>query len=451
MKKKLILLLSFPLILASCQARNNEVPSGEPLPEPSVQIVDTINPKTIYGATSLELAADIENSDGQVTWTSSDETVATVNNGVVSFLDINEKKEVKIKASLQEGIFDEVTYMVNPNPIDIEHSDGYSASNFYSGFSITGNQKVLFRKAASSTFFYQASFKSVLKTGSGWFGFYFYDSSSSPSDALVKIKVEGKPSFKVNGYPYLYVEKGGESSRVALPFDAAFKEDAFSDLGIAKIDSDLYIYGNGGEEYRCVEHFFDIFQGNEEYKVGIFTENFDVTLKNFDVNDDAAIFDEPTKIFLAEKSTTLHVEDLYRLQVRGDRLNIDPAKMTYTSSNNAVASVNSKGVVEALAAGDVTITAKYDNSIEASVNIHIDPKIIIMAFKLDKDNAPITYGNDVSIEDTLGNPIKWNYVGASASANNHMALEAGGYIQNVDSSLCFYQVMPSFPEDSQQE
>lgn len=432
MNKKLILLLSIPLILTSCQAKNKEIPSGEPLPEPEVQIIDNNNIKTIYGASSIELLATTENSNGQVSWSSSDETVATVNNGVVSFLDINEKKEVKIKASLQEGVFDEVTYMVNPNPLDIENITGYNPSSFYDGLSITGNEKLLFRKEASSSFFYKASFKSVLKTGAGWFGFYLYNSSSSVSDALVKIKVEGKPIFKVNGYPYLYMEKGDEETRVALPFDAAFKEDSFSDLGIAKIDSDLYIYGNGGESYQCVEHFFDAFESADTYKVGIFTENFDVTVKDFDVSDDAALFDEPTKIFLQETSTTIHVEDQYRLQVRGDRLNIDPAKLTFASSNTAVATVNTKGVVEALADGDVKITAKYDNSIEASVNIHVDPKIIIMAFKLDKNNAPTTYSNDVSIEDTLGNPIKWNYVGASASANNHMALEAGGYIQNVD-------------------
>ena len=433
MKKKLVLLLSLPLLLSACGNKGTQSSVESKQDEPEIAIVDDNGISTIYGATNIALSATTEPENASITWSTSDESVATVNNGVVAFKDINEKKEVKIRAALSNDTYDEVTYMVNPNPIDIENSDGYNASNFYKGLSIIGNtDKILFRKELSSSFFYKASFKSVLKAGSGWFGFYLYDTSSDIGDALVKIKVEGKPIFKTNGYPYLFVEKGGESTRVELPFDAAFKEDSFSDLGIAKVDSDLYIYGNGGESYRCVEHFFDAFSSTDEYKVGIFTENFDVTVKDFDINGDDSLFAEPTKIFPVENSANLHVEDQYRIQIRGDRLNINPAKLTYSSSHPNIATVNAKGVVEALDAGDSKITIKYDDSIETSVNVHVEPKIIIKAFNLTKDNAPETFGNNISINDTLGVPVKWNYAGASASANNHMALEAGGYIQNVE-------------------
>ena len=435
MKKKLVLLFTVPLILMACQKKNNNsTPDAQKEPEaqkPQIKIVDN-GISNAYGATSFELTVETDSPTSPVNWTSSDETVATVDNGAVTFLDIAEKKEVKIKAALSEESFDEVTYEVNPNPVDIENSDGYIASSFYTGFTITGNQKVLFRKAASANFFYKASFKSVLRTGSGWFGFYLYNASNAVNDALAKVKVEGLPTFKVNGYPYLYLEQGAEEARVALPYNAAFKEDSFSDLGIAKVDSDLYIYGSAGETYQCVEHFFDAFSKDDEFKVGIFTENFDVSLKNFDISDDARLFDEPTKILLAEESKNLHVEDKYRIQVRGDRLNINPQKITYISSDTDVVTVDEKGVVEAIADGDAVITVKYDNKLETSMNVHVDPKIIVMAFNLNKDNAPETFGNEVSINDTLGNPVKWNYVGASASDQNHMALEADGYIQNVE-------------------
>ncbi len=57
-------------------------------------------------------------------------------------------------------------------------------------------------------------------------------------------------------------------------------------------------------------------------------------------------------------------------------------------------------------------------------------------FVLDGDNAPASYGENVSVVSTKkGNALKFNYVGASASTNNHMALTAGGYIQNVEELL----------------
>lgn len=55
------------------------------------------------------------------------------------------------------------------------------------------------------------------------------------------------------------------------------------------------------------------------------------------------------------------------------------------------------------------------------------------SFTLNADNAPATYGEGVDVVATgLGNAMEFNYVGASASSGNHMALAAGGYIQNVD-------------------
>ena len=57
-------------------------------------------------------------------------------------------------------------------------------------------------------------------------------------------------------------------------------------------------------------------------------------------------------------------------------------------------------------------------------------------FVLDGDNAPASYGENISVVSTKkGNALKFNYVGASASTNNHMALTAGGYIQNVEELL----------------
>ena len=55
------------------------------------------------------------------------------------------------------------------------------------------------------------------------------------------------------------------------------------------------------------------------------------------------------------------------------------------------------------------------------------------SFTLNENNAPATYGNNVAVVATgLGNSLIFNYVGASSSSGNHMALADGGYIQNVE-------------------
>ena len=55
------------------------------------------------------------------------------------------------------------------------------------------------------------------------------------------------------------------------------------------------------------------------------------------------------------------------------------------------------------------------------------------SFTLNASNAPATYGEGISVVATgLGNTMEFNYVGASTSSGNHMALAAGGYVQNVD-------------------
>ena len=57
-------------------------------------------------------------------------------------------------------------------------------------------------------------------------------------------------------------------------------------------------------------------------------------------------------------------------------------------------------------------------------------------FTLDNSNAPEIFGKNTDVTATsLGNKLTFNYVGASSSNGNHMALAAGGYIQNTKELL----------------
>ena len=436
MNKKLLIFLCLPLVLAACTKQGPGANDNNPLEDASIDIVDP-HIEDFYGNTNLQLAVQTSPENLELTWSSSDEDVASVNNGVVSFKPITEEKNVVIKvASTQkQDLFAEYEFDVKPNPIDLEASDGFDVSNFYTtGMALSASsEKILFKNAASSTFFYKASFKGQLRVAPGEFGFYLYSESSSIENAFLTVGVDGRGRMKEGGFPYLLVTKGDEVTKVTLPAAAAFKEDTYRDFAIGKYGKDLYIFGENQKTLLCAEKFFDAFGDNDNFRVGIYTKGFEIAVKSFvaSLDENDVLFGEPTNITLGEDKTVLEGEE-FDLQVRGNRLNFNPNKLTYSSSNEDVATVSASGHVVALDDGDVTLKAKYDNKLQAEMNLHVEPIITICSFVLNKDNAPASYDSGLTIIDGNSNSIGFSYSGASASADNHMALADGGYIVNTN-------------------
>ena len=435
MKTRFFLFLSLPLLLVSCNKTTNNSNSGEnPVDDSSVYIVD---PKIddLYGGTSLKLKTTTSPENLELTWTSSNEEVATVDNGVITFKDVAQEKEVTIKAASKVNgeVFDEYPCSVKPNPIDFDSSDGYDASKFYTtGMILKGNnEKILFNNYASSTFFYKASFNAELMENRGEFGFYLYAASADVDSAYLRIGVDGRATMMDGGFPYLVITKGSEVSKVTLPHDGAFKTDVYRDLAIAKYDRDLYIFGEKQQTLYCAEKFFNTFGANAEFRVGIYTKNFEVAVKSFrtSLNKEDFLFGEPTSISLGADKSVLEGEE-FDLQVRGNKLNINPAKITYSSSNDEIASVSTSGHVVAKKEGNAVLKAKYDNRLQATMNVHVDRVITSHSFVMNEANSPTSFDGDVTIYDDHNSPMVFNYVGASSSSGNHAALADGGYIAN---------------------
>ena len=433
MNKKLLIFLCLPLLLVSCAKQGTNSGDNQAKEDAAVAIV---NPEidNLYGNTNLKFDVETTPANLELKWTSSDESVATVNNGVVSFANVNEAKKVtiKVESSKNDKIFDEYECHVKPNPIDLDASDGFDMSNFYTtGMVLSAySEKILFKNAASSTFLYKASFKGQLKVAPGEFGFYLYNSSSSVENAFLTVGVDGRGRMKEGGFPYLLVTKGSEVSKVTLPAAAAFKEDAYRDFAIGKFGKDLFIFGENQKTLLCAEKFFDVFGENDSFKVGIYTKGFEVAVKSFEasLDENDVLFGEPTTLTLGEDKTLLEGEE-FDLQVRGNRLNYNPAKLVFSSSNEDVATVDSNGHVTALGRGDTILKVKYDK-IQATMNLHVDPLITETTFTLDKNNTPQSFDGDIPIKDSGNEDILFNYVGASASTDNHIALVDGGYVRN---------------------
>ncbi|KLU68125.1 MAG: hypothetical protein RHS_6050 [Robinsoniella sp. RHS] len=77
----------------------------------------------------------------------------------------------------------------------------------------------------------------------------------------------------------------------------------------------------------------------------------------------------PVKLTLNEKSKTLKAGRTFALKAK--RSSKSAGKITYTSSNHKIATVNSKGVIKAVKKGQTIVTAKLYNGKSAQIKITV--------------------------------------------------------------------------------
>lgn len=139
MKKKnyrlLSLLLVVPMFLTACGNGGNDPVNPA---EPKVTSVKIATPSetTVLDGTRASLKATVNGDEGisqKVTWTSSDSSVATVTNGVVNFLKVSEEKTVSITATAQAdaNFKDSVEFTVKHSPFDLKNSRGNPDTSLY--------------------------------------------------------------------------------------------------------------------------------------------------------------------------------------------------------------------------------------------------------------------------------------------------------------------------------
>ena len=143
------------------------------------------------------------------------------------------------------------------------------------------------------------------------------------------------------------------------------------------------------------------------------------------------IMDKPiniTSISLNQTNTNMNVGNTLALSVTFNPANATNKNITWTSSNNNIATVNN-GVVTAKAAGNVTITATSNNGKTATCNIVINNNIVdVSSISLDKTNTSMNIGNNLTLNANIQPSNATNKNITWTSSNNNIATVNNGIV-----------------------
>lgn len=421
MKKKLpILALSAMLLvgLASCGSKPNPSTSGskptttpttatpttsaeEPVVVESVTITG-YEELTVLSGDRVTLQAEVKGNKDKlkVTWTSSDETVATVKNGVVKFLKISENKTVTITATSNDDAtkFDSVTFTVVRTLIDLANSRGnLDTSMFLSDGSISTEVEdiaMMYGGVYGTKWYVEANImmsdfdetdgypKFGLMTGTSDHGYWNnadekFKNAFFYVDAMKSNLAKGWTSFNFVTQNELLNDWnwGGQTGYFNVSNDDKVEQNKEFRMGLLRDGIDYYLFTMKGEDIHCYNHVqWTGVAADEPSYAWVGGWKTAVTVKDFKslTGDDVdKMYGEVTELNLSLDSTTLFLNESYTLRVTTNTLNYDRNKLTFTSSDNTIVTVDSTGKVTATEKpGNAVITVKYGD-IEKTFNVEV--------------------------------------------------------------------------------
>lgn len=428
MKKKnyrlLSLLLAIPLILGGCGNSSSGGGEGgggggDPTPtQPTVTGVTIAKPSetTVLDGTRVSLKATVAGDEGvsqKVTWSTSDNTVATVTNGVVNFLKVSKQTKVTITATSvgDSNYKDSVEFTVEHSPFDLKNSRGNPDTSLFlddGQFIIEDPQDValIFADVNHTRWYVEATMQidSFLETDPyPKFGimaserddgmwtyeqshqlFYYVDSVASAQSWTV-MNVVKEDNDLVN-WDWAH-QIGSATASPAVKKGEAFK------MGLMRDGNQFYqFYGKATDVTLSVVGSFeyDSFDGVANYVwVGGWATAATVSDPKCLVGDEIdTLYSVPEALSLKSGEETLYLGDSYQIEVNADGL-WNRSKLTFTSSDETVATVDEKGVVTANseAVGTATITVAIEGTeLSAEFVIHVtDDKLfnVVLDGKMD--------------------------------------------------------------------
>lgn len=106
------------------------------------------------------------------------------------------------------------------------------------------------------------------------------------------------------------------------------------------------------------------------------------TIEGKSASCEVEVIDPITQMDFTPESTvkTLYIGEQHQIELIVKPENADRSNITYSSSNEAVATVDKNGLITTVGVGDVEISAKYtfkDNSLEPKLSINVRPSIYV--------------------------------------------------------------------------
>lgn len=446
MKKLPILILSSILLLGcvvSCGEQNSSTGGDTQQTINSVTITGATANKEYLGGTSVTLKAKVDGPSGaKVNWASSNEDVATVKNGTVTFKNVASLSEVIITATSKDDSTksDSVTLKVKHNMIDITSSKENADYTDYDDNGIlteVGDTGLVFADVYSTKWYVEATIAVQGYSDPAADGYPKFGLMTTTHPGEWNTSADSK--VVKNGFFYLDANKDTQNNATGFNFvvqndthtdwdwgnqlggfnvssSDGIKKDDYFRIGLLRDGIDYYLYTKKGEKIDSYKHIVYDDIGAEEksyamlagWGVGYYAKDF-IAYQGDDVN---ALFANATKLELTSNSQVMYINETYQIGYDLGVINYNPELFEFTSSDTDIVTVDSRGLVTAgETTGEAKITVKYGTELSAKLSIIVtdDPKYnVVLDGKMDDaiytenaKNSPIIVRNDSKEKTTV--------------------------------------------------
>lgn len=396
----LSLLLAIPLFLSGCAGNTPGGSSGQggggggsQQTNPKVTGVTIAEPDetVVLDGTRASLKATVTGEEGvsqKVKWSTSDNTVATVTNGVVSFLKVAKETKVTITAAAvdDESVKDSVEFTVEHSPFDLKNSRGNPDTSLFlddGSFIVEDPQDIalIYADVHDTRWYVEATitidsflesdpypkfgFMASERDDGMWcyeqsHQFFYYVDSVASAQSWTNLNVVTEDNDLVNW-------SWGTQIGSATASPSIKKGEAFK-MGLMRDGNQYYqFYGEAKDLTLKVVGSFEYNSFNEQANyvwVGGWATAATVTDPKCLVGDQIdTMYTVPEGLSLKSSEETLYYGDSYQIEVNAEGL-WNRNKLTFTSSDETIATVNAKGLVTASA--EKTGTAKITVGLEGT-------------------------------------------------------------------------------------
>ena len=346
----------------------------EDTPAVSKVTISGADETNVLDGTRVSLKATVSGEEGvsqKVTWATSDNTVATVTNGVVNFLKVSEEKEVKISAASVDDPSKkaEVAFTVTHSPFDLKNSRGNPDTSCYideGKFIVEDPQDValIYSDIYDTRWYAEATITiTELDKTDQWpkfgimaserdDGFWVHEQSKqlffyadTPSAQTTWNNLNVVPE-NADATDWAWAgQLGGGAATPAMKLGEPFK------MGFMRDGSKFYtFYGKATDItlglVSAVE--YDHFGENPNYVwVGGWKSAVEVADPKCLVGDEIdALYEVPEGMSIKATEETVYLGNTYQIEVNTEGL-WDRNKLEFTSDNEEIATVDEKGLVTA--------------------------------------------------------------------------------------------------------